>query len=136
MTIQAQLTWTDGLQFVGRTDGGPAVVMDNPEGGSGASPMELLLMGTAGCTAMDVISILEKKRQPIERFEITIDGDQAEEFPKRYTAIRIMYTFVGKGIKPEAVERAIDLSQSKYCSVSASLSADIEYAYEIREENA
>jgi putative redox protein len=82
---------------------------------------------------MDVMSILEKKRQPVDRFEMVIDGDQAEDFPKRYTAIRIKYTFFGKGIKPEAVERAIDLSQSKYCSVSASLNADVKYEYEIRE---
>ena len=133
MAVKAALKWTEGLQFVARAENSPAVILDNHEGGGGPTPMEMVLMGTAGCTAMDVISILAKKRQPVERFEITIDGDQAEDFPKRYTAIRIMYTFFGKGIKPEAVERAIDLSQNKYCSVSASLNADISVEYEIRE---
>ena len=133
MAVKARLKWTDGLQFLGRAGESPAVVMDNHEGGGGPTPMEMVLMGAAGCTAMDVISILEKKRQPVDRFEITIDGDQAEDFPKRYTAIRILYSFFGKGIKPEAVERAIDLSQNKYCSVTASLNADVKYEYEIKE---
>ena len=133
MAVKAELKWTDGLQFLGRAGESPAVVMDNHEGGGGPTPMEMVLMGAAGCTAMDVISILEKKRQPVDRFEITIDGDQAEDFPKRYTAIRILYSFFGKGIKPEAVERAIDLSQNKYCSVTASLNADVKYEYEIKE---
>ena len=133
MAVKAELKWTDGLQFLGRAGDSPAVVMDNHEGGGGPTPMEMVLMGAAGCTAMDVISILEKKRQPVDRFEITIDGDQAEDFPKRYTAIRILYSFFGKGIKPEAVERAIDLSQNKYCSVTASLNADVKYEYEIKE---
>ena len=64
MSVSAQMKWIDGFQFVGRVGNGPSIIMDNPEGGSGASPMELLLMGTAGCTAMDVISILKKKRMP------------------------------------------------------------------------
>lgn len=134
MAVNAILKWTDGLQFVARAEESPAVIMDNHEGGGGPTPMEMVLMGAAGCTAMDVISIMKKKRMPVDRFEVTIDGDQAEDHPKRYTAIRIMYTFFGKGIKPEAVERAIDLSQNKYCSVTASLNADVEVAYEIRDE--
>jgi putative redox protein len=133
MAVKAELKLTDGLQFLGRAGESPAVVMDTHDGGGGPTPMEMVLMGAAGCTGMDVMSILEKKRQPVDRFEMVIDGDQAEDFPKRYTAIRIKYTFFGKGIKPEAVERAIDLSQSKYCSVSASLNADVKYEYEIRE---
>jgi putative redox protein len=133
MAVKANLKWTDGLQFVARAGDSPAVVLDNHDGGGGPTPMEMVLMGAAGCTAMDVISILQKKRQPVERFEITIDGDQAEDFPKRYTAIRVMYTLFGKGIKPEAVEQAIDLSLSKYCSATASLSAGVEYTYEIKE---
>lgn len=132
MAVKANLKWTDGLQFVARAGDSPAVVLDNHDGGGGPTPMEMVLMGAAGCTAMDVISILQKKRQPVERFEITIDGDQAEDFPKRYTAIRVMYTLFGKGIKPEAVEQAIDLSLSKYCSATSSLKADVVYEYEIK----
>ena len=131
MTIQAQLTWTDGLQFVGRTDGGPAVVMDNPEGGSGASPMELLLMGTAGCTAMDVISILKKKRMPVTGFRVNISGKRADDHPRRYTEVGIEYVVYGADIKPEAVQRAIDLSENKYCGAMASLNARITHSYRI-----
>ena len=131
MAVNAKLKWTDGLQFVARAGDSPAVILDNHAGGGGPSPMEMVLMGTAGCTAMDVISIMKKKRAAIDRFEVTIDGDQAEEYPKRYTAIRIMFTLFGTGIKPKAVEQAIDLSRSKYCSATASLNADVAYSYEI-----
>lgn len=133
MAVKANLKWTDGLQFVARAGDSPSVVLDNHDGGGGPTPMEMVLMGAAGCTSMDVISILTKKRQPVERFEITIDGDQAEDFPKKYTAIRIVYTLYGKDIKPEAVEQAIDLSLGKYCSATASLNANVEYSYEIKE---
>lgn len=131
MTIQAQLTWTEGLQFVGRTDGGPAVVMDNPESGSGASPMELLLMGTAGCTAMDVISILKKKRMPVTGFKVNISGKRADDHPRRYTEVDIEYVIYGTDIKIEAVQRAIDLSENKYCGAMASLNARITHSYRI-----
>ena len=133
MAITADLKWTGGLQFLGRAGDSPAVVMDTHDGGGGSTPMEMVLMGAAGCTGMDVMSILEKKRQPVERFEIAIQGEQAEDFPKRYTTIRIKFTFFGEGIKPEAVERAIDLSQNKYCSVAASLNAHMDVEYEIKE---
>ena len=133
MAIKAELKWTGGLQFLGRAGDSPAVVMDNHDGGSGSTPMELVLMGAAGCTGMDVMSIMEKKRQPVDRLEIAIHGEQAEDFPKRYTTIHIKFSFVGKGIKPEVVERAIDLSQNKYCSVAASLNAEMDVEYEIRE---
>ncbi len=133
MAVNAILKWTDGLQFVARAGDSPAVVLDTHDGGGGPAPMEMVLMGAAGCTAMDVVSIMKKKRAAIDRFEVTIDGDQAEEYPKRYKAIRIMYTFYGKGIKPEAVEQAIDLSHKKYCSATASLNAEVAYSYEIKD---
>lgn len=131
MTIKAQLTWTQGLQLVCRTDGGPAVVMDDPEGGSGASPMELLLMGTAGCTAMDVITILKKKRMAVTGLRLNVSGTRADHHPRRYTEIDIEYVVVGTDIKPEAVQQAIDLSEKKYCGAMASLNAQISHAYRI-----
>jgi len=103
MAVKANLKWTDGLQFLARAGDSPAVVLDNHDGGGGPTPMEMVLMGAAGCTAMDVISILG-----------------------------VMYTFFGKGIKPEAVKQAIDLSLSKYCSATASLSAGVTYEFEIK----
>lgn len=133
MAVNAKVKWTDGLQFVARAGDGPAVVLDTHDGGGGPTPMEMVLIGAAGCTAMDVISIMKKKRAVIDRFELAIDGDQAEAYPKRYTAIRITFTIFGQGIKPKAVEQAIELSKNKYCSVTASLNADVSYTYAIRE---
>lgn len=131
MTIQAQLKWSGGLQFVGRTGDGPAVILDNAEGGSGPSPMQLVLMGVAGCTAMDVISIMKKKRANVSEFRVDISGKRAGKHPKRYETINIEYVLKGKQIKPKAVEQAIHLSQTKYCSATASLNADITYTYQI-----
>jgi putative redox protein len=131
MTVQAHLKWTDGLQFVARAGQGPALVLDSSDGASGASPMQLVLIGVAGCTAIDVIVILKKKRQHVSRFEVMISAEQAEENPRRYTKIAIEYVLHGKAIKPKAVEQAIALSEEKYCSAMASLNADFEHSYRI-----
>jgi putative redox protein len=138
MANKVKLRWTDGLQFVGRagdeqTSHGPAVVLDSHDGGSGASPMDLLLIGLGGCTAMDVISILKKKRVYVTGFEINVSGERAEEHPKRYTDIHIEYVVYGKGIKPRDVERSIELSEEKYCSARASLNANLTSSYLIVE---
>lgn len=136
MTIQAHLKWTDGLQFVGRAGDGPAVVLDSSDGGSGASPMQLVLMGVAGCTAIDVVVIMKKKRAKISRFEIVVNGDQAEDHPRRYTKITVEYILYGNGIKPKAVEQAITLSETKYCSAIASLNSVFEHSFRIVDEDA
>ena len=134
MTIEAKVKWTDGMQFVARVGDGPAVVMDSSDGGSGPSPMQMVLMGVAGCTAIDVISIMKKKRADVSKFEIRIEGDQAENHPKRFTTIRIVYRLWGRAIKAKAVEQAIDLSEKKYCSAMASLNAEVGHEYEIVED--
>ncbi len=134
MEKKAQLKWTDHLQFVARTGNGPAVIMDHPESGSGASPMEMVLMGVAGCTAADVISIMKKKRTNVTGFQTNIIGERAEEHPRRYTKITIEYIIFGKKIKPNDVERSIELSTTKYCGAMASLNADFEHTYRIVEE--
>jgi putative redox protein len=133
MTIKARLKWTDGLQFVARADKGPAVILDSSDGASGASPMQLVLMGVAGCTAIDIVVILKKKRVQLSRFEIEIEGIQAQENPKRFTNLTITYILTGKGIKPKAVEQAIELSETKYCSALASVNAEVEHNYRIVE---
>jgi len=133
MTTEAVLQWTDGLQFVGRARQGPAVVLDNPEGGSGPSPMEMLLLGVAGCTAMDVVSILRKKRAPFTGMQIHIHGERAESHPRRYTRVQIEFVVYGRGVKAADVERSIELSVSKYCSATASINAEIEYGFRIPE---
>jgi len=134
MTVKAQVRWTDGMQFIARAGKSPAVVLDSSEGGSGPSPMEMVLIGVAGCSAIDVIMILEKKRVQVTDFQVNISGERAEEYPQRYTDVHIEYVFQGKGIKPKAVEQAIQLSETKYCGAMASLNADFETTHRIVDE--
>jgi putative redox protein len=119
------------MQFIARAGDGPAVVIDNPESKGGPSPMQLVLMGVAGCIAMDVISIMQKKRTNINDFQVNITGERAEDHPKRYTNIQIEFVLHGIGITPKAVEQAIQLSETKYCSAIASLNANFESTYRI-----
>ena len=134
METNAQVKWIEGLRFVARSGTGPALVTDNGEDAAGPSPMELVLMGVAGCTAMDVISIMQKKRANVTRFEVNVTGERAEEHPKRYTRIIAEYVLYGHDIRPQAVERAIELSEKKYCSAIASLNAQFEHSYRVVEE--
>ena len=134
MATKAQLNWTDGFQFVARADNGPGLVLDSTDGGSGPTPMQMVLMGVAGCTAMDVVSILKKKRADISDLQVNISGDQAEEHPKRYTDINIEFVVHGKRVKPQDVERSIELSLTKYCSATASVSANVTHTYRIVED--
>ena len=134
MTVKAQLKWTEGMQFIARAGKGPAVVLDSSEGGSGPSPMEMVLMGVAGCSAIGVIMIMGKKRTQVTDFMVNITGERAEEYPKRYTDIHIEFVLHGKGVKPKAVEQAIQLSETKYCGAMASLNADFKTAYRMVEE--
>ncbi len=136
MAVQAKLNWTGGFQFVARAENGPGIVLDSSDGGSGPTPMQMVLMGVAGCTAMDVVSILKKKRVSITDLHVNISGEQAEEHPKRYTHINIEFVVHGKGVKPQDVERSIELSATKYCSAMASVNADIEHTYRIVEDEA
>jgi putative redox protein len=129
--MQAQLQWIDGWQFVARAGEGPAVVIDGRIPRGGPSPMEMILMGVAGCTATDVILVMEKKRINVTNFQIKITGERAEEHPRRYTNIRIEYVLTGTGIRESAVERAIQLSHEKYCSAVGSLNATFEHSYRI-----
>jgi putative redox protein len=135
----AKVTFVDGLRFVATAGSGHSIVMDgDPEFGgmnSGARPMELLLVGLGGCTGMDVVSVLKKKRQDVSALEIDVTGEKADEHPKKYTSIRIEFLIRGRNISEEAVRRAIDLSMDKYCSVKATLEgvAKVSYGYRIEE---
>jgi putative redox protein len=135
MAVQTRLKWTEGFQFVARAGKGPAIILDSSDGGSGPTPMEALLMGVAGCTGIDVVMIMQKKRVTLTDFQINITGEQSEEYPRRYTRIQIEYVLSGKGIKPKAVEQAIKLSETKYCSALASLNAAYEHTYRIIDED-
>jgi len=143
--IEVRTKLIDGMRFVATPQSGHAIVMDTgkDKGGSDSAPtpMELLLVSLAGCTAMDVIYILRKmcaasrgKIEP-EEFEVVVKGERAEEHPRIYKKIEITYLLRGKGIPEDKVKQAIELSQSKYCSVSATMEAvgEITYNYKITE---
>jgi len=135
---KAYLKRVKGITFVGKTDSNHWITLDGPEnfGGSNAGirPKELLLIALAGCTASDVATILEKKKIQLSDFEINITAQQQEEHPEVYTKINIEYVFYGNEIPSEAVERAIELSQTKYCSVTAMLQKAIEITHNYKIE--
>jgi putative redox protein len=135
--LSAKVTYVKGLQFLGDASTGHAIVMDgdSASGGqnSGPRPMELLLLGAGGCSGMDVISILKKKKQDVTGLEININGKKAEDYPKKFTEITLEFVVKGRNISGDAVKKAIDLSMNKYCSVKATLedSAKINFSYRI-----
>jgi putative redox protein len=136
-----QVTWIGpGMRMVGDVEGGPSVIMDssNPEYGThtGPSPMEFVLIGLAGCTSMDVVSIMEKKRQPMTNLQVKVQAERADTHPKVYTKIHLEYVAYGTGVSETALARAIELSEQTYCSVNAMLSktAEITTSYRIVED--
>ena len=131
MTIKAKLEWKENMQFVGQAGDSPNVILDNADGKTGPTPMEMVLMGIAGCTAMDVISIMKKKRADVTGFQVNISGERADDHPKRYTKFLVEYVLEGKGLLSKDVERSIQLSVTKYCSAIGSISAPVETSYRI-----
>lgn len=135
----ANITWVEDMQFVAQGDSGHAIVMDSSAevGGhdTGARPMEVLLMGILGCTAMDVISILKKKRQPVTGLKIFATGDRNAEHPKYYTKIHLEYVAYGD-VELEALERSAQLSEEKYCSAIATVRGKAEITRSCRVEKA
>jgi putative redox protein len=124
--------------FVGVTPSGHAQAIETDSArSSAATPMELLLIALGSCTGVDVIAILEKKRQRVTGYRIEVSGERREEFPKSYTRLYVKHIVSGKGVAEAAVVRAIELSETKYCSVAATLrgSAEIVTSYEIVEED-
>jgi putative redox protein len=117
--------WQGGGTFIGHNSAGGTIQMGKLDDQPGVSPMELILVGLAGCTGVDIVDILEKKRQPMKAFKVKVRGKKAEDFPKIYKEIEVTYLLWGDGLDPRAVERAIQLSEEKYCSVSAMLRATV-----------
>jgi putative redox protein len=139
MVNKARLTWIEGLQFVGLAESsGAAMVLDgDPElGGLGSAvrPTEALLLALGGCMAMDVISVLRKKRQHVTGFHVEAQGTRADEHPRRYETIALEFVVRGWDVSEQALERAIELSHTKYCSVTASLNAEVSVTYRIEHE--
>lgn len=128
--MKARIHWVEGRTFMGESGSGHAVVMDGaPEHGGrnlGLRPMEMLLVGMGGCTAFDVVMILEKARQPIEDCIIDVTAERATEDPKVFTKIHLDYLFVGDGLSEAQVERAVKLSREKYCSATIMLAKTAE----------
>jgi len=137
--LKARIKLSEGVTFVAESGSGHAIVVDgSPDAGGrdlGARPMELVLMGTGACSAIDVVLILRKARQAIEDCVVELDAERAESEPKVFTRIRMHYVVTGKGLNPVQVERAIKLSKDKYCSASAMLAktAEITADFEIVE---
>lgn len=137
--LEAKVKYVNGLQFVGEATSGHAIVMDadTSVGGrnTGVRPTELLLIGLGGCSGMDVVSILKKKREDVRGVEINIKGEKAESHPRKFTDIEIEFIVTGRDISEESVKKAVELSMEKYCSVKATLegSAKISFSYRIVE---
>lgn len=137
--MDAKVTWSDGLTFAGTADSGFQVPLGaDPEVGGaddGFRPLELILIGLASCTAMDVISILRKKRQDVTHFEVQAHAERADAHPRVFTSIKVTYTITGHAVDPAAVERAIELSETRYCPAQAMLGkvVPIEHTYTIIE---
>jgi len=130
---EIEAEWQGGGTFVGKNASGGTVQMGKLNDRPGVSPMEMILLGLAGCTGVDIVDIMEKKRQPLKALRVKVRGKRREEFPKIYTEIEVTYLVWGDGIDPQAIQRAIQLSEEKYCSVSAMLraAAEIKSNYQI-----
>ncbi|PKO25231.1 MAG: OsmC family protein [Betaproteobacteria bacterium HGW-Betaproteobacteria-8] len=139
--MKARIKWVENVCFMGESETGHAVVLDGaPDAGGrnlGMRPMEMLLIGMGGCTSFDVVTILQKARQPITDCVAEIEAERADSVPKVFTRIHVHFVVSGKGLNPVQVERAVKLSAEKYCSASIMLgkAAEISHDFEIVEVN-
>lgn len=133
--MQSKVVWKGGMAFTGSAEEGYLIPLDAKKavGGHdlGFRPLQLFAIGLVGCTGMDVISILKKKRQEVTEFTVSADISRAEHHPKVFTKILITYSITGKDIDREAVERAVELSETKYCPAQAMLAESVEISHKI-----
>jgi putative redox protein len=133
--MDAQVIWKQGMSFDGKAASGFTLPLgtDIASGGEndGFRPLELLGVGLAGCTGMDVISILKKKQQEVTAFEVKVHADRADEHPRVFTHMTVEYVVTGKSIDPTAVDRAVELSVTKYCSAMAMLKKAVEIEHKV-----
>ena len=133
--MEARVKWVEQRTFLGESGSGHSVVMDGaPDAGGrdlGVRPMEMLLLGMGGCTAFDVVDILQKGREPVEDVVIELSGERSEEIPKVFIRIDVKYIITGKGLNPDKVERAVRLSAEKYCSATIMMGATAEITHTI-----
>ncbi len=133
--MQVKLSWTGGMSFESRNDRGQAVKIDGDSAGAAQRPKELVLSGLAGCTAVDVLMILEKMRTPPKSLEVLVEAKQTEEHPRVFSEIHLTYLVSGD-VPEKNVQRAIELSQQRYCGVSIMLgkTAKISYEYRLKDD--
>ena len=135
MANSAKVSWVDGALFVAEAGSGHTFTMDGSAevGGRnlGARPMEVMLIGMGGCTAIDVVSMLKKQRQDIEGVEVVLSGERAGEHPMVYTEVKLVYTVRGRKLNKALVERAVSLSDEKYCSATAMFKKSAKVTHEV-----
>ncbi len=140
--MKARIKWVEGRTFVGESGTGHKVVLGTAFGAEGRtpgpSPMELVLIGTGGCSAFDVVHILEKGREPVEDVAVELEADRAEQEPKVFTRVHMHFVVKGRGLSPSKVERAIKLSAEKYCSATAMIAktATVTHDFELVDSSA
>ena len=135
MTNTAKVSWVDGALFVAEGGSGHTITMDGAADIGGRNlasrPMEVMLMGMGGCTAIDVVSMLKKQRQDIEGVEVSLSGKRATEHPMVYTEVKLVYTVRGRKLNRALVERAVSLSDEKYCSATAMFKKTAKVTHEV-----
>ncbi|OIV46402.1 hypothetical protein BK025_11820 [Sodalis sp. TME1] len=132
--MQARVKWVEGLSFIGESASGHQITMDGNSGEKAPSPMEMLLMSAGGCSAIDVVSILQKGRADVRDCEVKLTSTRREEAPRLFTQINLHFIVTGRDLTDKIVERAVALSAEKYCSVSLMLgkAASITHSFEVR----
>ena len=140
--MRARVKWLDHMSFVGESGSGHSLVLDgSPEHGGrnlGVRPMEMVLVGLGGCTAFDVVLMLQKSRQDVTSLEVALEAERAEDVPQVFTRVAVHFRVGGRGLSAKHVERAVNLSADKYCSVTKMLesTAEIACTWEIVEDGA
>lgn len=133
--MNAKVVWKERLKFTGVADSGFEIDLDSKKEGGGDDsairPTELIAISLGGCTAMDVISILQKKRQDVTAFEVNVTAERAVDHPRKFTAMTVEYVVTGHNIEYSAVQRAVELSEEKYCSVSNTLKGNVALSHKI-----
>lgn len=119
------IDWLGDQRYVARNEGGQQLLLDNSENKVGVSPMDALLAALGSCTAYDVVGIMNKRKTPLATYRLEINGERADETPACYTRITVCHIAGGEGVTLEQLEKAVHLSHEKYCSVAASLNAEI-----------
>ncbi len=133
--MEARVKWVEDLSFVGESSSGHQVMMDGNSGDKAPSPMEMVLIAAGGCSAIDVVSILRKGRHQVTDCEVKLTSKHREEAPRLFTDINLHFIVSGKALTDKIVERAVQLSAEKYCSVSLMLgkAANITHSFEIKD---